>query len=96
MIVYYEMRFQKPYQITINDFEEALELARERFYSGASCCQTIIDEDKKIIYSLDDENHKSPDFQYELNGEYSVYDTEFFQLTKDEMILVQSNFKGIK
>src|SRR5574344_2864996 len=89
MIVYFEMKFQKPYQMTINDFEEALELARERFCSGSSCCQTIIDEDNKIIYSLNDKNHKSSNFQYELNGEYSVYDTQFFTLNTNDMIQIE-------
>lgn len=96
MMIYYEMILKKPYKTTMNNLDDALEYARERHNSGSSCCQTIIDEDNKIIYSLNDKNHKSSNFQYELNGEYSVYDTQFFTLNKDEMILLKSNFKGIQ
>lgn len=68
---------------------DAFEIQRDEFVNGTSCCQIIIDEANKIIYSLDDKSYLSRDFEYTLNGTYRVLDSNYFSLDGD--ILYKEN-----
>lgn len=95
-LVFYRMRYQVPIIETIDySLIEAFELASNEFYRGSSCCQIIIDEQNKIIYSLDEDEYLSPNFEYELSGSYKVLNAKYFS-TEDMGCLevLDSNFKG--
>ena len=75
----YKMRYTVPIINDVNcSLEDAFEIQREEYDSGLSCCQIIIDEENKIIYSLNDRSYKSENFKYNLVGTYKVYNTDYF------------------
>ena len=95
MLKYYKMVYREPIVRELNcSLYDAFEIAREDFECGNSCCQVIINEEKRIIYSLSEYTYLSGAFKYKLeNDDYHVYDTEFFDNIND-IKLININYKG--
>lgn len=96
MFNYYKMVYQRPRVSELNcSLEDAFEIAREDFECGNSCCQVIIDEENRIIFSLLPSEYLSVNFKYKLKGDnYQVYDANFFRDINDiELIKVNYNKK---
>lgn len=94
---YYKMRYRSPIvEEKKCSLRDAFEDAREDFDRGNSCCQIIIDEKDKIIYSLDEEEYLSGDFEYELTGEYLVLNSNYFDCNQDldNLPILRKQFKG--
>lgn len=93
MINFYSMRYQRPRSYAIRSVNEGYEIGRDEFNSGYSCCQMVIDEDNRIIYSLTEKSYLSENFEYEfLNDEYAVYDTSCFD-DCSKLKLITKSFK---
>lgn len=93
MLKYYKMVYRMPIVRELNyPLEVAFEIAGEDFRCGNSCCQVIIDEENRIIYSLSEYTYLSGDFKYKLeNDNYHVYDAEFFN-NINNIKLINVNF----
>lgn len=95
MLKYYKMVYQKPRVQELNcSLEDAFEIAREDFAIGNSCCQVIIDEESRTIFSLLDSTYLSEDFKYKLeNDDYHVYDAGCFYDIND-IKLINTNYQN--
>ena len=91
----YRMRYGVP---LIQELEcsliDAFEIQRNEFSRGTSCCQIIIDEENKFIFSLDKDEHLSEDFEYKLNGNYKVFNSNYFNYLEDleDLCVLSTNF----
>ena len=75
----YRMRHRVPLTKELKcSLIDAFEIQKEQFEAGTSCCQIIIDEENKIIYSLSDDAYLDEDFKYKLNGTYKVLNSNYF------------------
>ena len=75
----YRMRYRVPLTKELEcSLLDAFEIQRAEFESGTSCCQIIIDEQNKIIYSLNEDEYLSRDFEYKLDGTYKVLNSNYF------------------
>lgn len=98
MLKYYKMVYQNPRVQDLNcSLEDAFEIARDDFDRGNSCCQVIIDEENRTIFSLTDITYLTADFLYKLeNKDYLVYDAIFFNDINDiKLINVNYNKETI-
>ena len=91
MINFYSMRYRIPRSYEIKSIDEGYEIGRDEFNTGFSCCQMVIDEDNRIIYSLTEKSYLSGDFEYEfLNDEYTVYNTSCFDDCQKPKLITKS------
>lgn len=99
-LILYRMRHRVPLTKELKcSLLDAFEIQRDEFKSGTSCCQMIIDEENKIIYSLSDDAYLDEDFKYKLNGTYKVLNSNYFSYEVadelEELNVLDSNFTKI-
>ena len=78
MVNLYYIRYQRDYVESYDTLEEAFEDARHQFYTGYSCCQTVIDEDNQKIYTLNGGIEIDRDFRKFQHNIYDVINTDYF------------------
>lgn len=95
-MTFYHMRYQRPSLIKNLDLETAFEIANNSFWDNLGCCQIVIDEDNKKIYSLNAEAYLSENFKYDFqNDEYTVYFSDYFE-DVNNISIIRTNYKPDK
>lgn len=87
MINLYYVRYQRGYVESYDTLEQAFDDAREHFYEGYSCCQTVIDESEQKIYTLSGDIEIDSRFY---NYQHSIYDVIFTDYFDGESIWLLS------